>query len=144
MGDRLPVLSKERLVRRSDGTVRVIGLRWSAAPTPLLFELIRHLGDGGLRTTFVALLATGRSADADGADGFIANLDRHAAAERDHVREHALALVRGLAALGPFERCLPERSCRVSLATREIKAVRRRGVAADPDTDQAHTIDHRD
>src|SRR4051794_14614134 len=58
----------------------------------LLFELVGHLGDGGLGAIVIALLAAGGPADADGPDGFVAHIDRHAAAERDHLGEIALRL----------------------------------------------------
>ena len=51
-------------------------------------QLIRHLGDAGLGAGFIAGLA--RAADADRPDGVVADVDRDAAAERDHVGELAL------------------------------------------------------
>ncbi len=96
-----------------------------------------------LGAILVALLAAGRSADADRADHLVADLDRHAAAERDHLRQAALAHEIGFAALGPFQRRPPEGSGRVGLAAGELGAVRWRAVAPQQHLDLAGAVDHR-
>src|ERR1700674_3739891 len=62
--------------------------RAGAAAEPQSLELIGDLGDARLGAGLVAGLA--RAADPDRADGVVADIDGHAAAERDHVGELAL------------------------------------------------------
>src|SRR5262245_64879310 len=91
---------------------------------PCLFQLVRHLGNPGVGALLVALGA--RAADADGADGLVADLDRHPAAQRNDVGELALGGELGHlgGALGPLRAGAPESARGIGLAGGEFEVVR--------------------
>src|ERR1700726_1745768 len=94
-------------------------------------QLVGHLGDAGYRAGLFLRLAADGAAQADGADGLLADVDRHATAERDAVRQRALALVGGFRALRPFGGGHPEGARRVGLAAGELDVVGARVVALE-------------
>ena len=102
-------------------------LSGSASPTSL--QLIGDLGDAGARAGFLLGLAAGRAAQADAADGLLADHDRHAAAERNDIGQHPLALIGGLGPLRPGRGRAPERARGIGLAAGELEIVRRAAVA---------------
>src|SRR6266487_2559179 len=88
-----------------------------------LLELIRHLVDARFGAALVAGLVV--AAHADAADRLVADLDRVAAAERNHVGELALAgvLLAGFGAVAPFQRGTAECASRVGLAPRQLQTM---------------------
>src|SRR3984957_13276174 len=103
----------------------------------LLLQLIGHLRDSRHGAGLVA--GRGRAADADGADGLVADLDRHATPQCNDVFELALAgeLRARLGARSPIGRGAAKRARRIGLALRQLDIVRRRLVALEKDAQTA-------
>src|SRR3989454_4809640 len=110
----------------------------------LLQELL-HLLDAGVDAL---LVHAGRARQADAADRVAADLDRHAAVDRDHARQRGLLAPHrtGLHLLQEGLGGHPERARGVGLAARVLHRVRAGVVGADRDHGVAAAIDddHRD
>ncbi len=106
-----------------------------------LLQLILHLIHRGVDAIVVEARRTG---SADAADDLVADLDRLAARNGDHVRQRHLLVgdrIGILQLLGVFRRRLLERHRRVGLAPRVLHGVRRGVVAAHLDDRLAVAID---
>src|SRR5712691_10975028 len=105
----------------------------------LLQELL-HLLDAGVDAL---LVHAGRARQADAADRVVADLDRHAAVDRDHARQRGLLAPHrtGLHLLQEGLGGHPERARGVGLAARVLHRVRAGIVGADRDHGVAAAID---
>src|SRR5262249_47539373 len=100
--------------------------RWTlAGAAGLLLELVFHLGNASLGAGFFLLAPARRAAQADAADHFVADLDRNAAGQRNHLAEHALSRVHRLGPLRPLGGGPTEGLRGIGFAPREFHIVRR-------------------
>src|SRR6476469_2695733 len=109
---------------------------------PNLFQLIRDLGDAGLRAGFVVRPAWG-AAHTDAADGFIADLDRKAA-DRGHDSARGAKPRRNRIVAQPLREilgALAEYSRGIGLALRQLDGVMRRAMVAQRGEHVAAAID---
>ena len=67
-------------------------------------KLVRYFGNAGLGAGFLLCLSHGGSAQADAANGFLADFDRNPAAERNYIGKHALPSIGCFGELRPIGR----------------------------------------
>src|SRR5882672_8697829 len=98
----------------------------AADPKLALLELVGNFLDASLGARLVAGLVV--AADPDAADGVVADIDRIAAAQRNHLGELALTrvLLAGVGAVAPLQRRAAEGAGGVGLAAIELQAMRAR------------------
>src|SRR5580658_2559604 len=97
--------------------------RLGALP-PGSLKLIRYFGNAGLAAGFLLRSSHRGSAQANRADGFVAEFDGNAALQGNDVGEHSLALNIGFRALRPLGGCAPEGQRRIGLAASQFDIVR--------------------
>src|SRR5712691_11263065 len=99
--------------------------RWpSASP-----KLIRYFVNAGLGAGFLLWLSHRGSAQADAANGFLADLDRNSAAERNYVGKHPLPAILRFGEFRPLGGRLPEGPRCIGLAASQFRIVRRCPIA---------------